>query len=92
MEYLHDMSREELIKIIGRQEQEMIILEAVKNQYMKHLEKVIEYHSVEAYRNLVQKIEKELKSPLYIITPINRDVRLACNSNNRRHLDILILQ
>ena len=55
MEYLHDMSREELIKIIERQEQEMIILEAVKKQYMKHLEKVIEYHSVGAYRNLVQK-------------------------------------
>lgn len=61
MEYLHDMSREELIKIIERQEQEMIILEAVKKQYMKHLEKVIEYHSVEAYRNLVQKNREETK-------------------------------
>lgn len=68
MEYLHDMSREELIKIIGRQEQEMIILEAVKNQYMKHLEKVIEYHSVEAYRNLVQKNREGTK-----VTPLHNN-------------------
>ncbi|MDM7543935.1 hypothetical protein QUD93_05350 [Lactococcus lactis] len=50
-----NFSREDLIELVGQQKQELITLEAVKNQYMKHLEQVIERNSVEAYRKTVQK-------------------------------------
>lgn len=48
-------SKEALIHLVMHQEQELIKLEAIKNQYMKHLEQVIEYNSIEKYReNLKQ--------------------------------------
>ena len=50
-----NFNREDLIELIEQQKQETIVLEAVKNQYMKHLEQVIEYNSVETYRKTVQK-------------------------------------
>lgn len=50
-----NFNREDLIELIEQQKQEIIVLEAVKNQYMKHLEQVIEYNSVETYRKTVQK-------------------------------------
>lgn len=50
-----NFNREGLIELIEQQKQEIIVLEAVKNQYMKHLEQVIEYNSVETYRKTVQK-------------------------------------
>lgn len=50
-----NFSREDLIELVGQQKQELITLEAVKNQYMKHLEQVIEHNSVETYRKTVQK-------------------------------------
>lgn len=57
-----NFSREDLIELIGQQKQELIVLEAVKNQYMKHLEKVIEHNSVETYRKTVQKNREAAKA------------------------------
>ncbi len=57
-----NFSREDLIELIGQQKQELIVLGAVKNQYMKHLEKVIEYNSVEAYCKTVQKNREVAKT------------------------------
>ena len=45
--YYAEMSKEELIKIIEHQHQELLIIDAIKNEYKKHLEQVIVYHSVE---------------------------------------------
>ena len=47
-------SKEDLIQLAMHQKQELIKLEAVKNQYMKHLEQVIEYNSIEKYRETVK--------------------------------------
>ncbi|HHQ6404274.1 hypothetical protein HQ688_00770 [Enterococcus faecium] len=49
------MDRERLIDIIEQQRLELIQKEAVCKEYKKHLEQVIEYHSVEKYRSVVQK-------------------------------------
>lgn len=57
-----NFSREDLIELVGKQKQELIVLEAIKNQYMKHLEKVIEYNSVETYRKTVQKNREAAKA------------------------------
>lgn len=47
--------KEALIHLVMHQEQELIKLEAIKNQYAKHLEQVIEHNSIEKYReNLKQ--------------------------------------
>lgn len=43
-------SKEALVHLVMHQEQELIKLEAIKNQYAKHLEQVIEYNSIEKYR------------------------------------------
>ena len=43
-------SKEALIHLVVHQEQELIKLEAIKNQYAKHLEQVIEYSSIEKYQ------------------------------------------
>ena len=47
-------SKEALIQLAMHQEQELIKLEAIKNQYAKHLEQVIEYNSIEKYRETVK--------------------------------------
>ena len=49
------MDRKRLIDIIEQQRLELIQKEAVCKEYKKHLEQVIEYHSVEKYRSVVQK-------------------------------------
>lgn len=57
-----NFSREDLIELVGQQRQELIVLEAVKNQYMKHLEQVIEHNSVETYRKTVEKNREVAKA------------------------------
>ena len=47
-------SKEDLIQLAKTQKQELIKLEAIKNQYAKHLEQVIEYNSIEKYRETVK--------------------------------------
>lgn len=49
------LSKDELISIIEQQRLELIQKDAVCKKYKKHLEQVIEYHSVENYRLIVQK-------------------------------------
>ena len=51
-------SKEDLIQLAKHQKQELIKLEAIKNQYMKHLEQVIEYNSIEKYRETVKQNNK----------------------------------
>ena len=51
-------SKEALIHLVMHQEQELIKLEAIKNQYAKHLEQVIEYNSIEKYRESVKNNNK----------------------------------
>ena len=51
-------SKEALIQLAMHQEQELIKLEAIKNQYAKHLEQVIEYNSIEKYRETVKQNNK----------------------------------
>lgn len=63
-----NFSREDLIELAVKQKQELIVLEAVKNQYMRHLEQVIEHNSVEAYRKTVQKNREVAKT-----TSLNND-------------------
>ncbi|HAP15105.1 MULTISPECIES: hypothetical protein [Lactococcus] len=50
-----ERSKEELIKIIEHLEQQLIIESGIKRQYMKHLEEVIQFRSIEDYRQTVQK-------------------------------------
>ncbi len=45
-------SKEGLIQLAKHQKQELIKLDAIKNQYMKHLEQVIEHNSIEKYREV----------------------------------------
>ena len=47
-------SKEALIQLAMHQEQELIKLEAIKNQYANHLEQVIEYNSIEKYRENIR--------------------------------------
>ena len=47
-------SEEDLIQLAKHQKQELIKLDAIKNQYAKHLEQVIEYNSIEKYRENVK--------------------------------------
>ena len=51
-------SKEALIQLAMHQEQELIKLEAIKNQYAKHLEQVIEHNSIEKYRENVKQNNK----------------------------------
>ena len=51
-------SKEDLIQLAKHQKQELIKLEAIKNQYAKHLEQVIEYNSIEKYRETVKRNNK----------------------------------
>lgn len=51
-------SKEALIHLVMHQEQELIKLEAIKNQYAKHIEQVIEYNSIEKYRESVKNNNK----------------------------------
>ena len=51
-------SKEALIQLAKHQKQELIKLEAIKNQYAKHLEQVIEYNSIEKYRETVKQNNK----------------------------------
>ena len=51
-------SKEDLIQLAKHQKQELIKLDAIKNQYMKHLEQVIEYNSIEKYRESVKNNNK----------------------------------
>ena len=51
-------SKEDLIQLAKHQKQELIKLDAVKNQYAKHLEQVIEYNSIEKYRETVKQNNK----------------------------------
>ena len=43
-------SKEALIQLAMHQEQELIKLEAIKNQYAKHLEQLIQYNQIAKYR------------------------------------------
>lgn len=52
-------SKEELIQLAKHQRQELIKLDAIKKQYMKHLEDVIMYNSVEKYRENVKNNNKQ---------------------------------
>lgn len=49
------MTNEQLVSIIKSQHAELICQEAVIKEYKKHLEQVIEYCSVEKYRDTVKK-------------------------------------
>ena len=51
-------SKEDLIQLAKHQKQELIKLDAIKNQYAKHLEQVIEYNSIEKYRETVKQNNK----------------------------------
>ena len=51
-------SKEALIQLAKHQKQDVIKLEAIKNQYAKHLEQVIEYSSIEKYRETVKQNNK----------------------------------
>ena len=51
-------SKEDLIQLAKHQKQELIKLEAIKNQYARHLEQVIEYNSIEKYRETVKQNNK----------------------------------
>ena len=51
-------SKEALIQLAMHQKQELIKLEAIKSQYAKHLEQVIEYNSIEKYRETVKQNNK----------------------------------
>ena len=51
-------SKEALIQLAMHQEQELIKLEAIKSQYAKHLEQVIEHNSIEKYRESVKNNNK----------------------------------
>lgn len=50
-----NMSKEQLMGVCDQLEQELVEAQAVNKAYKKHLEQVIEYHSVEKYRSIVQK-------------------------------------
>jgi hypothetical protein len=50
-----DMSRDELISIIGTQRNELIKQDGIIKEYKKHLEQVIEFNSVEKYRETVKR-------------------------------------
>ena len=52
-------SKDELIQLVKHQHKQLIALEAIKNQYMKHLEQVIEYNSIEKYRENVKNNNKQ---------------------------------
>ena len=52
-------SKEDLIQLAKHQKQELIKLDAIKNQYAKHLEQVIEYNSIEKYRETVKHNNKK---------------------------------
>ena len=51
-------SKEDLIQLAKHQKQELIKLDAIKSQYAKHLEQVIEYNSIEKYRETVKQNNK----------------------------------
>ncbi|ELB09818.1 hypothetical protein OII_03214 [Enterococcus faecium EnGen0029] len=50
-----NMDRDQLISVITQQKMEINELAAVGKAYKQHLEQVIEYHSVEKYRSVIQK-------------------------------------
>ncbi|MGM0168255.1 hypothetical protein IGI39_004011 [Enterococcus sp. AZ135] len=52
---IEDFSREQLLDYCENLEAQLLEAEAVNKVYKKHLEQVIEYHSVEKYRSIVQK-------------------------------------
>ena len=52
-------SKETLIQLAMNQKQELIKLEAIKSQYAKHLEQVIEHNSIEKYRETVKYNNKQ---------------------------------
>lgn len=49
------MTNEQLVSIIKSQKSELISQEAVIKEYKKHLEQVIEFSSVEKYRETVKR-------------------------------------
>ncbi|HCT5451646.1 hypothetical protein K0X81_15320 [Enterococcus faecalis] len=49
-------SKDELIKLIEHQHLELIQKEAVCREYKKHLEEVIEHHSVEKYQSMILRL------------------------------------
>jgi len=57
-------SKEELIKLIEQQRLELVQKEAVCKEYKKHLEAVIEQHSVEKYQLAVQKNREAVETAL----------------------------
>ena len=50
-----NMDRDQLISVITQQKMEINELAAVGKAYKQPLEQVVEYHSVEKYRSVVQK-------------------------------------
>lgn len=86
------MDRERLIDIIEQQRLELIQKEAVCKEYKKHLEQVIEYHSVEKYRSVVQKnreaddsIFNEIKMKFNVsnLVELKKLIKLAQNQVNQ---------
>ncbi|HAQ7041250.1 TPA: hypothetical protein IX553_002886 [Enterococcus faecium] len=74
------MDREWLIDVIEQQRLELIQKEAVCKEYKKRLEQVIEYHSVEKYRSVVQKNRATSPDPrqdvsISIKTPVFNSVK-----------------
>lgn len=60
-------SKDELIKLIEHQHLELIQKEAVCREYKKHLEEVIEHHSVEKYQSIVQKNREAIETAPQVI-------------------------
>ncbi|HAQ1238428.1 TPA: hypothetical protein IW798_001099 [Enterococcus faecium] len=86
------MDRKRLIDIIEQQRLELIQKEAVCKEYKKHLEQVIEDHSVEKYRSVVQKnreaddsIFNEIKMKFNVsnLVELKKLIKLAQNQVNQ---------
>ena len=55
MQHVFPKQLQYFLQPIEHQHQELLIIDAIKNEYKKHLEQVIVYHSVENYRDTVRK-------------------------------------
>ncbi|MGF7349004.1 hypothetical protein KD905_00230 [Enterococcus faecium] len=87
-----NMDRDQLISVITQQKMEINELAAVGKAYKQHLEQVIEYHSVEKYRSVVQKnreaddsIFNEIKMKFNVsnLVELKKLIKLAQNQVNQ---------
>lgn len=87
-----NMDRDQLISVITQQKMEINELAAVGKAYKQHLEQVIEYHSVEKYRSVVQKnreaddsIFNEIKMKFNVsnLVKLKKLIKLAQNQVNQ---------